>query len=52
MREGAVLSKDVFIAHIYSYFDEPESKIIDVFIWKFRRALRGVGLKNLKIDPI
>ena len=32
MRKGAVLSKDAFISHIYGGINEPETKIIDVFI--------------------
>jgi two-component system cell cycle response regulator CtrA len=52
MRKGAVLSKDAFISHIYGGIDEPETKIIDVFICKLRRKLRKAGLQDAKIDTI
>ena len=39
MRKRAVLSKDAFISHIYRGIDEPETKIIDVFICKLRKKL-------------
>lgn len=52
MRKGAVLSKDASISHIYGRIDEPETKIIDVFIYKLRRKLRKAGLQDAKIDTI
>ncbi len=32
LREGVVLSKDTFLNHLYGGIDEPEPKIIDVFM--------------------
>ena len=32
LRKGAVLSKDAFLNHLYGGIDEPELKIIDVFM--------------------
>ena len=32
LRKGAVLSKNAFLNHLYGCIDEPERKIIDVFI--------------------
>lgn len=52
MRKGAVLSKESFISHIYSGIDEPDSKIIDVFVCKLRRKLEKSGLKNARIDTV
>jgi two-component system cell cycle response regulator CtrA len=52
MRKGAVLSKESFIAHIYGGIDEPDSKIIDVFVCKLRRKLEKSGLKSTKIDTV
>ena len=52
MRKGAVLSKESFIAHIYGGIDEPDSKIIDVFVCKLRRKLEKSGLKSARIDTV
>ena len=52
MRKGAVLSKESFISHIYGGIDEPDSKIINVFVCKLRRKLEKSGLKNARIDTI
>jgi two-component system cell cycle response regulator CtrA len=39
MRKGTVLTKEMFLNHLYSSMDEPEIKIIDVFICKLRKKL-------------
>ena len=39
MRKGTVLTKDMFLNHLYTSSDEPEIKIIDVFICKLRKKL-------------
>ncbi len=39
MRKGATLSKEVFLNHLYGGMEEPEFKIIDVFICKLRKKL-------------
>lgn len=39
MRKGTVLTKDMFLNHLYSSMDEPEIKIIDVFVCKLRKKL-------------
>jgi two-component system, cell cycle response regulator CtrA len=39
MRKGTVLTKEVFLNHLYGGIDEPELKIIDVFICKLRKKL-------------
>ncbi len=38
-RLGATLTKDMLLNHLYGGMDEPEMKIIDVFICKVRRKL-------------
>lgn len=40
MRKGAVLEKKAFLNHLYNSIDEPEMKIIDVFICKLRKKLQ------------
>jgi two-component system, cell cycle response regulator CtrA len=38
-RKGMVLSKETFLNHLYGGMDEPEAKIMDVFICKLRKNL-------------
>ncbi len=47
LRKGMVLTKDVFLNHLYGGMDEPEMKIIDVFICKLRKKLAQAGADNL-----
>jgi two-component system, cell cycle response regulator CtrA len=39
LRKGTTLTKEMFLNHLYGGMDEPELKIIDVFICKLRRKL-------------
>jgi two-component system, cell cycle response regulator CtrA len=39
LRRGATQTKEVFLNHLYGGMDEPEPKIIDVFICKLRKKL-------------
>ena len=39
LRKGSTLGKSHFLSYLYGGIDEPESKIIDVFICKLRRKL-------------
>jgi len=39
LRKSMTLSKEVFLNHLYGGVDEPEQKIIDVFICKLRKKL-------------
>jgi two-component system, cell cycle response regulator CtrA len=39
LRKGTTLTKEAFLNHLYGGMDEPELKIIDVFICKLRRKL-------------
>jgi two-component system cell cycle response regulator CtrA len=39
LRRGATLNKDAILTYLYNGIDEPEHKIIDVFICKLRRKL-------------
>ena len=38
-RKGTTLTKEMFLDHLYGGLDEPEIKIIDVFICKLRKKL-------------
>ncbi len=47
LRKGSTLNKDQFLNHLYGGMDEPELKIIDVFICKLRKKLeKASGGKN------
>ena len=47
LRKGSTLNKDQFLNHLYGGIDEPELKIIDVFICKLRKKLeQASGGKN------
>ena len=47
LRKGMVLTKEAFLNHLYGGMDEPEMKIIDVFICKLRKKLANAGAGNL-----
>jgi two-component system cell cycle response regulator CtrA len=39
LRKGATISKEMFLNHLYGGMDEPDGKIIDVFVCKLRKKL-------------
>lgn len=41
LRKGTTLTKEMFLNHLYGGMDEPELKIIDVFICKLRKKLEA-----------
>jgi len=47
LRKGTTLTKEMFLNHLYGGMDEPELKIIDVFICKLRKKLsQATGDEN------
>ena len=47
LRKGTTLTKEMFLNHLYGGMDEPELKIIDVFICKLRKKLsEATGSEN------
>ena len=46
LRKGMVLTKEAFLNHLYGGMDEPEMKIIDVFICKLRKKLAPAGRRQ------
>ena len=47
LRKGTTLTKEMFLNHLYGGMDEPELKIIDVFVCKLRKKLANAsGGKN------
>ena len=47
LRKGMVLTKEAFLNHLYGGMDEPEMKIIDVFVCKLRKKLALAGAGSL-----
>ncbi|WP_420547315.1 response regulator transcription factor CtrA [Curvivirga sp.] len=43
LRLGSTLTKEVFLNHLYGGMDEPEAKIIDVFVCKLRKKISNVA---------
>jgi DNA-binding winged helix-turn-helix (wHTH) protein len=39
LRKGTILTKEMFLGHLYGGMDEPELKIIDVFVCKLRKKI-------------
>ncbi len=52
MRKGTPLKKEVFLNHLYGGIDEPELKIIDVFICKLRKKLQDASGGNNFIETL
>lgn len=50
LRKGTTLTKEMFLNHLYGGMDEPELKIIDVFICKLRKKLAEAtgGLNHIE----
>jgi two-component system cell cycle response regulator CtrA len=43
LRKGSTLTKEMFLNHLYGGMDEPEVKIIDVFICKLRKKIEKLA---------
>jgi two-component system cell cycle response regulator CtrA len=43
LRQGSTLTKEMFLNHLYGDLDEPEVKIVDVFICKLRKKLANAS---------
>jgi two-component system cell cycle response regulator CtrA len=52
LRRGTPLTKEVFLNQLYGGLDEPEPKIIDVFICKLRKKLTNASGGQLYIDTV
>jgi two-component system cell cycle response regulator CtrA len=52
LRKGTTLTKEMFLNHLYGGMDEPEMKIIDVFICKLRKKLAGASNGKHYIETI
>ena len=52
MTEGTTLTKEMFLNHLYGGMDEPELKIIDVFICKLRKKLANASSGKNYIETV
>ena len=52
LRKGNVVSKESFLDHLYGGMDEPEIKIIDVFICKLRKKIEKAGAASPLIQTV
>ncbi|MFY8141163.1 MAG: response regulator transcription factor CtrA [Caulobacter sp.] len=52
LRKGTTLTKEMFLNHLYGGMDEPELKIIDVFICKLRKKLESAGAPKTLIETV
>jgi two-component system cell cycle response regulator CtrA len=52
LRKDMTITKDMFLNHLYGGMDEPEGKIIDVFICKLRKKLASASGGNEFIETV
>jgi two-component system cell cycle response regulator CtrA len=52
LRKGTTLTKEMFLNHLYGGMDEPEVKIIDVFICKLRKKLANLTEGDNYIETV
>jgi two-component system cell cycle response regulator CtrA len=52
LRKGMTLTKEMFLNHLYGGMDEPEVKIIDVFICKLRKKLANASNGKNYIETV
>jgi two-component system, cell cycle response regulator CtrA len=52
LRKGSTLTKEMFLNHLYGGMDEPELKIIDVFICKLRKKIENAANGFYPIETI
>ena len=52
LRKGTTLTKEMFLNHLYGGIDEPELKIVDVFICKLRKKLSAATKGTNYIETV
>lgn len=52
LRKGTTLTKEMFLNHLYGGMDEPELKIIDVFVCKLRKKLTAATAGENYIETV
>ena len=52
LRKGSTLTKEMFLNQLYGGMDEPEPKIIDVFMCKLRKKLAEASGRQHYIETV
>ncbi len=52
LRKGTALTKEMFLNHLYGGMDEPEPKIIDVFICRLRKKFGNINPGRTYIETV
>jgi len=52
LRKGNTLSKEAFVNHLYNGMDEPDQKIVDVFICRLRKKLSDLSDGDNYIETV
>ena len=52
LRKGTTMTKEMILNHLYGGMDEPEAKIIDVFICKLRKKLAAAANGEHHIETV
>jgi two-component system cell cycle response regulator CtrA len=52
LRKGSTLTKEMFLNHLYGGMDEPEVKIIDVFVCKLRKKIADMTNGDNYIETV
>jgi len=52
LRKGTTMTKEMFLDHLYGGIDEPELKIIDVFICKLRKKIQQATGSDHYIETV
>jgi two-component system, cell cycle response regulator CtrA len=52
LRKGITITKEMFLNYLYGGMEEPEAKIVDVFMCKLRKKLAGASGGNEFIETI
>ena len=52
LRKGTTLTKEMFLNHLYGGMDEPELKIIDVFVCKLRKKMANATAGENYIETV
>src|SRR5271168_4411241 len=52
LHKGTTVTKEIFLNHLYGGMDEPELKIIDVFICKLRKKLANASNGKNYIETV
>ena len=52
LHKGATVTKEMFLNQLYGGMDEPDSKIIDVFICKLRKRLASASAGKNYIETV